>query len=128
MENFIAQIIAHKLSIFVIIVAIIIELTAKTIKNKNKKIILEKHSESIDQENNEFYLQYYKKNQILDFIRVITIMTMIMSLIIINTDINWSFFSVAVGAMIMAFKDFILSVIAFFFVTPSYPIGTTLRV
>lgn len=128
MNEILSLFLTHKSSIIVILIAIIIEITAKTLKNKNKKIILEKYGESVDQENGEFYLQYYKKNQALDFTRVITMILMIMSLIIINTDINWGFFSVATGAVIIAFKDFILSVIAFFFVTPSFPIGTTVRI
>lgn len=128
MNEIISIFLANKASIIVIIIAIIIEITAKTLKNNNKKIILEKYGESVDQENSEFYLQYYKKNQALDFTRVITMIFLIMSLIIINTDINWGFFSVATGAVIIAFKDFILSVIAFFFVTPSFPIGTTVRI
>lgn len=118
----------HSASIIVVIFAIIIEITAKTFKNKNKKIILEKYGETLDQENSEFYLQYYQKNQILDFVRVISTIFMLFSLFVINTDIGLGFFSVAVGAFVMAFKDYILSVLAFFFVTPSYPIGSTVRV
>lgn len=115
-------------SIFVIAFAIIIEIIARRYKNKNKKIILEKYGESLDQENSEFYLQYYQKNQILDFIRVISTIILLFSLFVIHTDIGLGFFSVAVGAFVMAFKDYILSVLAFFFVTPSYPIGSTVRV
>lgn len=118
----------HSLSIIVVIIALCVEFIAKHFKNKNKNIILTQYGESFDQENNEFYLQYYQKNQILDFIRVISTIFMLFSLFVINTNIGLGFFSVAVGAFVMAFKDYILSVLAFFFVTPSYPIGSTVRV
>lgn len=115
-------------SIIVILIAIIIEFVAKHYKRKNKNNIEKKYWESFDQENNEFYLQYYQKNQILDFVRVISTIFMLFSLFVINTNIGLWFFSVAVWAFVMAFKDYILSVLAFFFVTPSYPIGSTVRV
>lgn len=118
----------NKASIFLIIIAISVEFIAKYIKNKNKKIVLSEYGETLDQENSEFHLQYYKKNQILDFIRVISSISLIAGLFAINTDVGLGFFAVATGAMIMAFRDFILSVLAFFFVTPSYPIGQTVRV
>lgn len=118
----------HSTSWLLIAFALIVELIARRVKNQNKKIIIAKYGESVDQENNEFYLQYYQKNQIIDFIRVITSIFLAMALFVIHTDINLGFFAVATGAMIMAFKDFILSLLAFFFVTPSYPIGLTVRV
>lgn len=115
-------------SILVIFLAIFVENIARYYKRKNKKIILSQYWETFDQENNEFYLKYYQKNQILDFVRVVSTIFMLFWLFVINTDIWLGFFSVAVGAFVMAFKDYILSVLAFFFVTPSYPIWTTLKV
>lgn len=122
------MIFTHQNSLIIIIGAIAIEAVARHIKAKNKKIILAKHGSHTEQENDEFYLQYYQKNQIIDFIRVITTIVLIISLFIINTDIGLSFFAVAAGAFVIAFRDFILAVIAFFFVTPQYPIGLTVKV
>lgn len=116
------------LSWILILIALTIEIVARFLKNKNKRIIISKYGEHIDQENDEFYLQYYQKNQIIDFIRVITTIILILALFIINTDVGLSFFAVAAGAIVIAFRDFILSVIAFFFVTPQYPIGLTVKV
>lgn len=127
-NEFLFFIIKNIQSILVIIFAFFVEFIARYYKNKNKNIILRQYSETSDQENNEFYLKYYQKNQILDFVRVISTIFLLFSLFVINTDIWFWFFSVAVGAFVIAFKDYILSVLAFFFVTPSYPIGSTVRV
>ena len=120
--------VAQKSSLILIAIALTIEIITRRMKSKNKNMILSEYEESTDQENNEFYLQYYQKNQIIDFLRVISSMFLVMMLFVMHTDINLGFFAVAAGAMIMAFKDFILSLLAFFFVTPSYPIGMTVRV
>lgn len=120
-------IVDNKMSIFLIIGAIIIELVARHFKEKNKTIILTKYADTENQDNNEFYLQYYQKNQILDFIRVLTTIILISGLFVINTNIWVGFFSVAAGAIVISFRDFILSVIAFFFVTPWFQIGTTVK-
>ena len=121
-------VVRHQASLTIIGLGLAIELLARYFKTKNKKIILDQYGESDNQENDEFYLQYYQKNQILDFVRVISTMLCIFALFVINTTVGLGFFSVAVGAFVMAFKDYILSILAFFFVTPSYPIGLTVRV
>lgn len=115
-------------SIIVILIAIIIEFVAKHYKRKNKNNIEKKYWESFDQENNEFYLQYYQKNQIIDFFRVIGMIFFIAILFAINTDVGLGFFAIATGAFVMAFRDVILSIVAFFLVTPQYQIGTTVKV
>lgn len=97
-------------------------------KKKNKNIIITRYGESTDQENNEFYLQYYQKNQIIDFLRVVAGIVIVFFLFIVNTDIGFGFFAVATGAFVIAFRDFIISMVAFFFVTPQYPIGITIKV
>lgn len=127
-QNILNILFEYKTSFILIVIALIIESTARFIKNKNKKWVLTKYGESIDQENNEYYLQYYQKNQIIDFIRVITALILIGSLFAVNTDVGLGFFAVATGAFVMAFKDFLLSIIAFFFVTPGFHIGTTVKV
>lgn len=127
-NEFLAFVTKNFASILVVFTALLVEFIARHYKNKNKNIILTEYWETFDQENNEFYLKYYQKNQILDFVRVISTIFMVFSLFVINTNIGFWFFSVAVGAFVIAFKDYILSVLAFFFVTPSYPIGSTVKV
>lgn len=118
----------HISSIVLIIIAIIAEISARIAKSRNKKIILTKYGDSVDQENNEFYLQYYQKNQIIDFFRVIGMIFFIVILFAINTNVGLGFFAIATGAFVMAFRDVILSIVAFFLVTPQYQIGTTVKV
>lgn len=77
LENFSQYFWIHKYSIALIIIVFIAEIIARKFKSKNKKMILLKYSKSTDQENDEFYLQYYQKNQIIDFLRVIMIIFLI---------------------------------------------------
>lgn len=118
----------HKLSIILIVVAISIELIARLVRSKIKNRIFARYDSSTDRENSEYYLEYYRKIQLVDLVRVVSIILLFMMIFIINTGVDLNFFAVATGAIIITFKDFLLSIIAFFFVTPQYPIGLTVKV
>lgn len=118
----------HKLSIILIIIAITIEVVARSVRDKIKKRIFSQYDTSVDRGNSEYYLEYYRKIQFVDLIRVISIVVILVMFFVLNTGLDINFFAVATGAIIITFKDFILSIIAFFFVTPQYPIGLTVKV
>ena len=118
----------HSFTIILIVVALFVELIARIAKTKTKNHIFARYDSSIDPKNSEYYLEYYRKIQVVDLIRVLWLVSVLIIIFIINTNVDLSFFAVAAGAIIITFKDFIFSVIAFFFVTPHYPIGLTVRV
>lgn len=104
------------------IIAIFIK---RSIKNKiftiNKDAIL-------DMENPEYYLEYYKKWQIIDIIRFTVVFTAIWIIIITRTSIGANFFIIVAGTLIVTFRDFILSIIAFFILLRRYKIWETIGI
>lgn len=97
-------------------------LVKKTIK---KRIFAIQKDLGEDIENPEYYLEYYKKWQVVDIIRFAVVFTVLWSLIVSRTTIGASFFIVIAGAIIITFRDFILSMVAFFIVLRRYKIGET---
>ncbi len=114
--------------ITVIAIGITIEFITRSIKRRMKKSIFAQYDKSIDPKHAEYYLEYYRKSQIIDIIRVFSIIVVIGIGISIKTTGGVNLFVVAAGAFIIAFKDFLLSIIAFFFILPQHRIGDTIGI
>lgn len=61
-------------------------------------------------------------------VRVISFLVILALIISLKTASGVNLFVVAAGAFIVAFKDFLLSIVAFFFVLPQYKIGETIGI
>ncbi len=114
--------------IITITIGIIIEFISRSIKRKMKRSIFAQYDRSTDPEHGEYYLEYYRKSQIIDVVRVISFIVMIAVVISVKTSSGVNLFVVAAGAFIISFKDFLLSIVAFFFVLPRYKIGDTIGI
>jgi|GEM_PF-6944584 len=68
-----------------IIIALIIELISRHIKKKMKQSIFSKYDRSTDPKHAEFYLDYYRRSQVIDIIRVSSILVLISFFIISRT-------------------------------------------
>jgi small-conductance mechanosensitive channel len=93
-----------------------------------KASIFSKYDNSTDQKHAEFYLNYYRKIQIIDVIRALSVIAIIFVIITFKSGSSFSFLAVGLGALIITLKDFILSILAFFFVLRQYHIGDTIGV
>lgn len=114
------------LLITIIIIGILIETISRSIKKRMKKSIFAQYDRSTDPKHAEYYLEYYRKSQIVDVIRVLSIIIVIAFLFATKSSSGANFFVIAAGALIVVFKDFLLSILAFFFTLPQYKIGDTI--
>lgn len=116
------------LIISLVTVVILIEIVAIFIKQSFKKKIFTIQKDITEKENPEYYLEYYKKWQIIDLIRIASIFVALWVLMVGRTSIGANFFIVVAGALIVTFRDFILSILAFFIILRRYTIGETIGI
>lgn len=114
--------------LLIFLVALLIEVISRKIKRRLKKSIFSQYDQSTDPKHAEYYLEYYRKTQIIDIVRVISVIATIAIFLATKTNTWVNFFVVAAGALIITFKDFLLSILAFFFTLPQYKIGDTVAI
>lgn len=115
------------LIIWVIFAVILIETIAIFLKRWIKARIFAIQKDLVtDTENPEYYLEYYRKWQIIDIIRFAVLFVGLGTLIVTRTSIGANFFVIVAGALVITFRDFILSMVAFFIVLRRYKIGETI--
>lgn len=108
---------------------IIIEIIAIFIKKSIKKRIFAIQKDlSTDIENPEYYLEYYRKWQIIDMMRFAVVFSALGTILVTRTTIGANFFIIVAGALIVTFREFILSMVAFFIVLRRYKIGETIAI
>jgi hypothetical protein len=117
------------LIIWVIFAVVVIEIIAIFIKKWIKtRIFAIQKDLATDNENPEYYLEYYRKWQIIDIIRFAVLFVGLGTLIVTRTSIGANFFVIVAGALVITFRDFILSMVAFFIVLRRYKIGETIGI
>ena len=116
------------LIISLITLVILIEIISIFLKQSFKKRIFAIQKDISEKENPEYYLEYYKKWQIIDIIRIASVFVALWVILIWRTNIGANFFIVVAGALIITFRDFILSIVAFFIILRRYTIGETVGI
>lgn len=119
---------SEHLLIFSVTVFLIIEIVSRRLRKKLKRTIFSQYDNSTDPKHAEYYLDYYRKSQIIDIIRVLSLIALISFLLVTRTSTGANVLVVATGALIITFKDFLMSIIAFFAVLPQYKIGNTISI
>lgn len=114
--------------LLIILVALFIEITSRKIKKRLKKSIFSQYDQSTNPKHAEYYLEYYRKSQVIDIVRVLSVIVAGAFLLASKTSTGANFFVIAAGALIITFKDFLLSILAFFFTLPQYKIGDTIAI
>ena len=94
-------------------------------KSRMKKSIFSQYENSIDPKHAEFYLNYYRKIQVIDIIRALSVILILFIVFTFKTGEGVNFLVIGLGALIITMKDFILSIFAFFFIVRQYKIGDT---
>lgn len=112
----------------VIMIGLIIEVVSRAIKSRMKNSMFSKYDNSTDQKHAEYYLNYYRKIQIIDVIRALSVIAILFVIMTFKSGSSFSFLAVGLGALIITLKDFILSILAFFFVLRQYHIWDTIGV
>jgi hypothetical protein len=111
-----------------IVIAIGIETISRRIKRNLKKSIFTQYDATTDPKHSEYYLEYYRKSQTVDMIRIISVLVCFGFIFIYTIDQGINLLAVATGAIIITFKDLWLSIAAFFFVVPQYSVGSIIRI
>lgn len=115
--------------ILLLITIIVVEILAIAVKRSMKRRIWATGKDiSLDTENPEYYLEYYRKGQIIDIFRVATIFVTLGVLLATRTTIGANFFIITAAALVVTFRDFILSIVAFFIILRRYKIGETIGI
>lgn len=107
---------------------VLAEVIAIFVKRSIKRRIFAIQKDTTDKENPEYYLEYYKKWQVIDIVRVAIVVVVLGVLLVSRTSIGANFFIVVAGALILTFRDFILSILAFFIILRRYKIGETVGI
>ena len=115
--------------ILLLITIIVVEVLAIAVKRSMKRRIWATGKDiSLDTENPEYYLEYYRKGPIIDIFRVATIFVTLGVLLATRTTIGANFFIITAAALVVTFRDFILSIVAFFIILRRYKIGETIGI
>lgn len=133
MINYIINLISDNINTFLIILIIIwyliIEFILKSNVKKVKKEINKKYSEeeleemeNIDSLDQDLYIEYYKRKNIIKYLRFFVALTLIWSFVLFKIPWVFSFLAIAIWAIIITFKETILSFFWFFYVTAHYRI------
>ena len=133
MIDFIIELISDNINIFLTILIIIwyyiIELILKNNVKKVKKEINKKYSEeelenieNIDSLDQDLYIEYYKRKNIIKFLRLAIAFSIVWSFILFKIPWIFSFLAIAIWAIIITFKETILSFFGFFYVTAHFRI------
>lgn len=104
-----------------------IEYYFRKTKKNIKKSLRDKYweiteSNEIALESDEFYIEYYKKIQLIDLIRIVLVLIFIFWIILYKSPSAFSFLAIAAWAIIITFKDAILSFLWFFYIMTNYKI------
>lgn len=111
-----------------IVVALCIEVISRRIKRGMKKSIFRQYDGTTDPKHSEYYLEYYRKSQSIDMIRIVSVLVCFGFVFVHTIDQGINLLAVATGAIIITFKDLWLSIAAFFFVVPQYSVGNIIRI
>lgn len=116
------------LTIIILVWGFIIEIFLWNLKKRLKSSIYSQYDDSTDPKHAEFYLEYYRKSQFLDLIRALIVWVLAIFIVATHTSGGSSFLAVAAWAVVLTFKDPILSVVAFFLVVPKFPVGSMIAI
>ena len=133
MIDYVVDLISDNINIFLIILILIwyfiIELILKNNVKKVKKEINKKYSEeelenieNIDSLDQDLYIEYYKRKNIIKFLRLAIAFSIVWSFILFKIPWIFSFLAIAIWAIIITFKETILSFFGFFYVTAYFRI------
>ena len=129
----------QNITFFIIILFILFFILIEIFFRKNiKKLKLEinkKYSqdflediENIDILDQDLYIEYYKQKNILNLVRFLILFSWIVSLILFKIPWIFSFLAIALWAIIITFKELIISFFWFFYISTHYKIWENIAI
>lgn len=115
-------------TVFALVSWMLLELVFRAVKSRIKSSVYEKNVDPTDPRAGEYYIEYYRKSQVIDLLRIGMFVVAAFSFILYRVPSAANFFVVATGAVIVIFKEVILSFAAFFFIVSQYRVGDSVSV
>lgn len=84
--------------------------------------------ELLDSQEQDLYIEYYKWKNVLKYLRFVTFIVLLGVFIFLKKPWLFNFFAIAVWAIIITFKETIISFFWFFYITAHYKIGENIVV
>ncbi|MEI6426170.1 MAG: hypothetical protein WCO66_02335 [Candidatus Absconditabacteria bacterium] len=117
-----------RILLLVFSILVIQELVILILKRKWRKQYLSPEVNPTKSKNNENYLIYYKKYQVISTIRALVLIFATGFILAESNQNFWSFFAIGIGAIIITFQPMIQSIIVYFTVLLQYTAGDTIRI
>lgn len=117
-----------RMLMIVVLILLFQELVIVILKKSWKKKYLRPELNPSKSKNNENYLIYYKKYQVLSTIRALILIFAAWFVLAQSNQNFWSFLAIGIWAIIITFQPMIQSIIVYFTVLLQYTAGDTIRV
>jgi len=117
-----------RILIIVAMILLLQELIIMILKKAWKKKYLRPELNPSKSKNNENYLIYYKKYQVLSTIRALVLIFAAWFVLAESNQNFWSFLAIGIWAIIITFQPMIQSIIVYFTVLLQYTAGDTVRI
>ncbi len=127
--EFFGQFNTHQTTILWVLFGLLVIEVYLRIAKKKLKIKYKYNKDKVEdfEDMEKIWIEYYKKNQNLFVIRVISIFIAI-AIILVSFDVNaFNLLAVVAGATIIIFRDYIFSFITFFYIISIYKIGDDVK-
>ncbi len=127
--EFFGQFNTHQTTILWVLFGLLIIEVYLRIAKKKLKVKYKYNKDKVEdfEDMEKIWIEYYKKNQNLFVIRVISIFIAI-AVILVSFDVNaFNLLAVVAGATIIIFRDYIFSFITFFYIISIYKIGDDVK-
>lgn len=115
-------------TISMVLFFVLFEIFLQQVKRRMKRTIFAQYDKTTDPSDNEYYLEYYRRSQYIDIIRIISVSLGLILLVGYRFHSGINILAVAMGAIIISLKDILLSVIAFFFIIRQYRVWDTIQI
>jgi len=110
------------------IIWIILEFIFSSYKKVIKKRLLAQFENVPEREYADFDTQYYRESQAVDIIRIGLLILICLTVLLFQNSSSFSFFAITTGAILVIFKDTIISFFTFFLILPLYKVGETISI
>ncbi len=127
--EFFGQFNTHQTTILWVLFGLLIIEVYLRIAKKKLKVKYKYNKDKVEdfEDMEKIWIEYYKKNQNLFVIRVVSIFIAI-AVILVSFDVNaFNLLAVVAGATIIIFRDYIFSFITFFYIISIYKIGDDVK-
>lgn len=115
--------------LIIIILSIITwSIISRYLKKKLKEKYIMWYESETNIENKQFYIDYYKKTQLIDVIWFFIIFSLLFTYLLTKDKIIWTVLAVWIWAIVLTFQSFIVSFFTYFLLVWKYKIWDTVKI